>query len=66
VPPVNQISVPPTAGYEALIDGVVVGQTGNNSILVPAPGPGQHTVAVRAVNAVDQRSTPIELSWPVN
>ncbi|GIE95822.1 cellulose binding domain-containing protein [Paractinoplanes rishiriensis] len=61
VPPVNQISVPPTAGYEALIDGVVVGQTGHNSIIVPAPAPGQ-TVAVRAVNAVDQRSTPIELS----
>ncbi|MEU8234346.1 cellulose binding domain-containing protein [Actinoplanes sp. NPDC048967] len=54
----------PVAGYEVLLDGVPVGQVGSTSITIAAPAPGSHTLGVRTLNAVDNYSAVVELSYP--
>ncbi|WP_433730100.1 cellulose binding domain-containing protein [Actinoplanes sp. CA-051413] len=54
----------PVAGYEVLLDGAPVGQVGSTSIIIPAPASGSHTLAVRTLNAVDNHSAVVELSYP--
>ena len=54
----GQLSVPPVAGYEVLLDGQPAGQLGDTSITLDVPANGRHTAAVRTLNAVDQLSAP--------
>ena len=63
VPP--SLSVPPVAGYEVLLEGRPVTQVGGTSAVVDRPAPGTHTFGVRTLNAVDQLSAPVEVSYEV-
>jgi hypothetical protein len=61
VPATSQLSIPPVGGYRVYRDGALIGETGNASIVLDAPGAGSHTYGVRSVNAVDQQSTLADL-----
>ena len=60
VPATSQLTIPPVAGYRVFRDGVPAGETGNTSIVLDATA-GPHAYGVRAVNAVDQQSTLVDL-----
>ena len=49
-PATPRITVPPVAGYAVEVDG--------ESIVIPAPRAGAHTIAVPTLNAVDRYSAP--------
>jgi len=53
---------PPIAGYAVFLDGAPAGQVGDTSVTIPAPQAGTHTLAVRTINAVDNLSSPAELT----
>ena len=64
VPP--PVGPPPViAGYEVSLDGVVVAVTGATRYAGPVPAAGEHVWSVRAVDALDRRSGPGELTQVV-
>jgi chitinase len=57
-------SVPPfapIAGYEVYVNGQLAGRVGGTSFAMPTPRRGRYTFSVRAFNAVDLFSSPVEI-----
>jgi hypothetical protein len=56
---------PVVAGFEVSLDGVPVAVTGAPRYVGPVPATGRHTWSVRAIDALDRRSEPGELTQVV-